>query len=295
MQPDERNIGGKKQIFDEMFNHQLNLINMKPQVKSQIKNLEKISVAKKAPKKNFHQFDEVLESFKRASCVKGSNLSKQPETFELKHMLAKKKNKVNNYVDYQHELNLRSQKRRINSLGTMNERKKNNFDPIAKPVYFLRKPNTSHKDISLQTFCEKLGVNPTEKENKRPFNLTQKDYTIKENTANNRNLRREMNRKPDYQEIKKKGNLRYNKIDSKGFTKKKQETNGFYCAPTTKGDTEENYVDLKSKLLHIIVDNRIYQEETLKDLLERTIILNPHMNPQKVEEVFNFLIEELEK
>ena len=177
----------------------------------------------------------------------------------------------------------------------MNDRKKNNFDPIAKPVYFFRKPYTPHKDISVVTLYEKLGFDLEEKENRpnknMPFNLTKKDYKI----TNNRTINSQVNKKLIYEEIKMKGKFRYNKIDNMGFDKKKEENNGFISAPTIKGNSEEDYIELKSKLLRVIVDNRIYKEEVLNDLLERTIILNPHLEQSKIEEVFQFLMEELEQ
>jgi len=140
-----------------------------------------------------------------------------------------------------------------------------------------------------------LGFDLEEKENRpnknMPFNLTKKDYKI----TNNRTINSQVNKKLIYEEIKMKGKFRYNKIDNMGFDKKKEENNGFISAPTIKGNSEEDYIELKSKLLRVIVDNRIYKEEVLNDLLERTIILNPHLEQSKIEEVFQFLMEELEQ
>ena len=294
--PDERNLGGKNQIFDHMYNHQVTLITMKPIVKSQTKNVEKPIVAKKIPKKNPNEFDEVLESFKRAACVKSNKLSACPETLGLKKMLGKKKNKENDFIGKQHELNLQSQKRRINSLGTMNERQKNCFDPVAKPVFFFRNPDLPKKDISIIPFYTKLGFDPDAKEksyyNKtfelsknRPINLQKKPKPEQE----------KFKKKLDYDEIKKKGNLRYGRINTLGLDKNKKEQDDFIAAPTTKGNSEEDYLELKSKLLQLIVEHRIYKDEVLNDLLERTILLNSHLEQSKIEMIFNFIMEEFEK
>lgn len=304
--PDERNEGGKTQIFEHMVKHQQNLINMKPMVKSQIKNVPKVIVAKKAKKKDFHEFDEVLESFKRAATVKGNNLSKAPETLEIKHMLAKKKNSPKDFVKQQHKLNLESQKRRIASLGTMNQRKKNCFDPVANPVYFYRKPQTPHNDISIVPYYMKLGLDPKEiqgvslaklienKEN-REFNLSKN----RQYHTNNENKTSEpINSKVDYETIKIKANFqRFQRIDPTGTAKlKKQKTEGdFACAPTVTGKSEEDYIYLKRQLIDLIVQNRIYKEEKLQDLFERTLLLNGHLEKEKLDEIFELILTELEK
>lgn len=295
--PDERNLGGKNQIFDHMYNHQISLLQMKPKVKSQVKNVEKIVVAKKILKKNPDEFNEVIESFKRATCVKGTNLSSCPETYQLKNNLLKKKDKAKDFIDKQHNLNLESQQRRINSIGTMNQRKKNSFDPIAKPVYFFRKPYTSHKDISITQYCSKLGFNMEENfENKEnlPFDLSKnKSFNVEKNNKKDRKITKK-HETLYYEEIKHKGNFRFNRITPNGFNKNASKPE-FISAPTTKGNSEEDYSELKSKLIHLIVDNRIYKEEDLQDLLERTIILNQHLEKLKIEQIFTYIIEELEK
>lgn len=305
--PDERNEGGKTQIFEHMVKHQENLIKMKPMVKSQIKNVSKVIVAKKAKKKDFHEFDEVIESFKRAATVKGNNLSKPPETLEIKHMLTKKKGSENDFIKQQHKLNLESQKRRIASLGTMNQRKKNNFDPVANPVYFYRKPQSPHNDISIVPFYTKLGLDPAEiqglslakqlenKEN-REFNLS-KNRKYQTNNEKNKTIE-PVNSKIDYETLKLKANFQnFHRINTTGTIKpKKPKTEAdFVSAPTVSGNSEEDYLYLKRQIIDLIVENRVYKEEKLNDLFERTALLNEHLEKDRLDDIFGLIMAELER
>lgn len=300
--PDERNEGGKNQIFDHMYKHQLTIINMKPIVKSQVKNVPKVVVAKKTKKKNFHEYDEVIESFKRASNVKGNNLSNKPETFEIKSMLAKKTNKGNDFIKKEHEINLKNQKKRINSLSSMKERKKNHFDPVANPVYFLRKPQSPLNEISLVPYYVKLGYDTKDLDT---LGLLENKENQKNNYAKNSSLNHKktekkssekINTKLDYKDLKKKANFsKYERMEPTGLKKTKKIEATFICAPTILGDSDDDYIELKRKLLNLIIENRLYKEEDLEDLFERTSILNGQLDKERLDEIFKFLIEELEK
>ena len=129
--PNENNIGGRGIIENQMLNHQKNLYNMKSTINTGQKNIKgRISSAMSKKKKTEptymkeDKFKEVLESFKRvANIKKGTVDSEKPKTFQLKNMLKNKKFKKDEFLDFEHQLNLKSQKRKLIDIENKNKKK----------------------------------------------------------------------------------------------------------------------------------------------------------------------------
>lgn len=338
MNPCENNIGGRTQIFSHMKNHQLTLLSVKPTISSkdrpfsaQIHNIKK---------KNPHEYAEVFESFKRVANLKRKKISECPKTFGILGKFKKTdKNVFSNYQDMQHEIILKNQKRRIEEIGGLKERRKNPMDPAANPVFFFR-TNEDKQNININDFCKKLGFtqfdnfegknqmidtfkNKFEEKNKFEKLLS---ATSKDNK--NRTLQKAKHDKENREECKKmtkthanenkKANFNkkspeelynfyknnFNSIDRKdergakknnNLQKKLEEVDkNFVIAPTVNGNSDENYRMLKLLLINAIVKNRLYKENDLMDLKERTILLNDKLDANKVEEIFDRIYEELE-
>ncbi len=136
--PDQRNIGGRKTIADEMVNHMTTLLNIKPTLHTR-------PAPKSRPKPRFRPsppMSEVYETFRRSAHASkvGSGLDmSQPHTFNLSQKLSRSKaRKRDNGMD-EHWTNIRHMMRRIRAIGTTTERKKNPFDPYVNPSLFFRK------------------------------------------------------------------------------------------------------------------------------------------------------------
>ncbi len=69
--------------------------------------------------------------------------------------------------------------------------------------------------------------------------------------------------------------------------------------PETKGKEEEDYEDIRVKLVHLIVKYRIFRKNDLEALFGRTLIHNQHMMEngkfEKLEKIFQELRDDLEK
>ena len=162
--PKEYNEGGRKQLTDLMYNHHQAIVNAKSTIKNDVpKSLNAPIHSKKKPVNPLKssEYGEVFEAFRRAAKAKtkpGTVDHHQPETLKLKGLLSAKARKTENYQQQEHQRNLRLQQDRIRSAGkSMTERKKNKFDPVAYPSYFLRGKAESKKPISVEYLAKKLG------------------------------------------------------------------------------------------------------------------------------------------
>lgn len=335
MNPCENNIGGRTQIFSHMKNHQLTLLSVKPTISSKDRPFS--AQTHNIKKKNLHEYGEVFESFKRVANLKRNKISDCPKTFGIlgKFKKTDKKTKYN-FQEMQHEIILKNQKRRIEELGSLKERKKNSMDPAANPVFFFR-TNEDKQNININDFCKKLGFtqndnfegknrtinnlkyNYEKEENvEKIFNITGKNRMFQKMKVDKENLEKfrtttktdiHKNDKTDFhkkspEELYRLYKSSLNPVDRKdeGGVKKnyhlqkklEEEDKDFVLAPTVNGNSDEDYKKLKRLLINAIVNNRLYKENDLIDLKERTILLNDKLDANKVEEIFDLIYEELE-
>ena len=66
----------------------------------------------------------------------------------------KKKRLQSAYHEQEHLKNLASLHKRILGVGSMQDRKKNPFDPIGNPVFFFTKDEKNEKGISLNGYAK---------------------------------------------------------------------------------------------------------------------------------------------
>ena len=121
--PDSRNLGGRKAIYDILSNHYSKLDSVKPVL--QTRESPQISSPKnRTPKNQDRRFASRHESFSKSD-------------------IHRAKGKLNKTLMYEHQVNIKHMQRRIHDIGSvipkqLNERKKNQFDPISNPVMFFR-------------------------------------------------------------------------------------------------------------------------------------------------------------
>ena len=93
-----------------------------------------------------------------------ANFSSPPKNFYLKDILCRKNNKAYKSAEYEHNIFLTSQKKRIEDLSTYSQRKKNLYDyTVHLSLFFCRKEEL--QDISNYNFDLKNTENL--KKNKR--------------------------------------------------------------------------------------------------------------------------------
>jgi len=90
---------------------------------------------------NSPEYSEVREAFRRVNSLqKGSIDSKKPKTFHLSKKLNQNRRRNMHHFE-EHIKNLASLQRRISSIGSINDRKKNPCDPLLYPSLFFRRPD----------------------------------------------------------------------------------------------------------------------------------------------------------
>ena len=168
-----KNVGGKDMILSRMVNHYSALSQAKPVIdtKAPHPKVKKTPHEIKGDLFRREQFHNVREAYKKVSKVKSYVDNKKPNTFDMKPKNCFKSVKEK-YEDIEHLRTLKAMSKRILSIGKMQERKKNRFDPIANPTYFFlnaqkRDPNNeATKLISLKNLNEKLRNMNNERRNK---------------------------------------------------------------------------------------------------------------------------------
>jgi hypothetical protein len=108
-------------------------------------------------------FAEQRETFKRIANVKtGYTDHGAPKSFTRAQKMSQNKRQkmfTSSYHQMEHMKNLASLNRRMNEVGSKQDRKKNPFDPIGNPVFFFTKGDnmaSSHQSISLNGFAKKI-------------------------------------------------------------------------------------------------------------------------------------------
>jgi hypothetical protein len=268
--PDYRNIGGRNQITDLIYNHQMSLLKTKPTLKTRISTPKPLSSkAKPITYKEILKFKEVFESFRRSQNVKLANFSSPPKTFHLKEMLQRKNTKVYKSAEYEHQLFLKSQKRRINDLTTFTQRKKNLFDYTVHPsLFFRRKQDELQNSSVFQEENDQISQKQEELEQQNdPNEAYELTYKRPPNSNNKQENLEEDEEKEDYELVP---------------------------IPEIKGKTPENYNELKIKLIELIYDYRIFKSEDLESLFGRTLLHNKHMDNKRLQKIFKEIQEEFD-
>lgn len=150
--PDEKNLGGRKQINELVYNHHLSLLKIKPTISTLPNDTLKPQIKKNRNPLLFEelQFKEVYYSFKKVvDMKKGYINSKKPITMEFKKNLAKKSQKQEKFVQSEHENNMINQRIRIDRRSKVVERKKNEFDAVTNPNYEIISKPKKKKEGSL--------------------------------------------------------------------------------------------------------------------------------------------------
>lgn len=135
--PNEKNIGGRKQINELVYNHHFSLLRIKPITNSFPFQIVKKPKSKKSNNLNERfEFNGVYHSFKKVvEMKKGYIDNKEPITMEMKASLQKKTGKLDKFIKSEHENNMISQRVRIARFSKTVEKKKNQMDPVTNPIY----------------------------------------------------------------------------------------------------------------------------------------------------------------
>lgn len=151
--PNEKNLGGRKQINELVYNHHLSLLKIKPTINTFSKENEKKPPTKIPKKKKIEdpfEYNEVYHSFKKVVAMKKGYINNEkPITMEFKKNLANNSTKQQKFLKSEHENHMISQRVRINRLDKNVEKKKNEFDPIANPPYQIKIVPKKKKEGSL--------------------------------------------------------------------------------------------------------------------------------------------------
>jgi len=148
--PNEKNLGGRKQINELVYNHHLSLLKVKPTLKTRNSNTPKIKKKEPIKLNEELEFKEVYHSFKKiVDLKKGYINNEKPKTMDMKQDLSKKNLRQEQFIQSEHENHMISQKERIQRITKPVERKKNEFDPIVNPAYIIESQPKKKKEGSL--------------------------------------------------------------------------------------------------------------------------------------------------
>lgn len=151
--PNERNIGGRKQINELVYNHHLSLLKVKPTLNTWNTKAPALKqLVSHKPKKLTEEleFKEVYHSFKKVVDMKKGYINNyEPHTMGLKKNLANKTQKNEKFIKSEHENHMISQRERIDRIQKPVERKKNEYDPVANPGYVIETQQRKKKVGSL--------------------------------------------------------------------------------------------------------------------------------------------------
>jgi len=282
----ENNLGGRNAIRRQLLEHQNAIVHAKPTIDTRAKPPTHVD-AKVDPKKKLSrgqgafEFNEVYHSFKKVANIKSGYIdSKEPESFGLKKKALPKNKKANDYINQEHLLHLKSQQRRIESIGkSMVERKKNQFDPVAHPSVFLRRPDQSTKDITLDymfsskpgAFTATTGFSLSKMKNKltkRPLSAFNASKFDEEDTTS---------MMAPTQAIP--ANIKTNDI------------------PEFSGQPNDDaaYRNYKMKIIDHIIEHRLYKAIDLDLLREKVKFKNPKLDQHKLEDMFEQINIDLDK
>lgn len=81
-----------------------------------------------------------------------------PDSYKLSQTVLKdkiKKNKLEKHINHEHQREWKALQNRIQNCKSLNQRKKDNTDPIVNPVYFI-KDGSKAGDLTIQPYCKKV-------------------------------------------------------------------------------------------------------------------------------------------
>jgi len=261
----ENNLGGRNAIRRQLLEHHNAIVYAKPTIDSRTKPRAHVD-AGLDPKQKLNkghsafEFNEVYHTFKKLSDVKGGYIdNKKPVSYDLAKKAIPKHQKKNHFINQEHELHLKSQRRKIENVGkSMQERKKNIFDPIAHPTILFRRQEQPKKDISLDfMFSTNIGV---AKSAKTGFNLSKmKSKFVKRPVS-------AYNSKAENYDIESISPIKLNQTGTSFLDRE-----AYDDAPTFSGNSkdESSYKNYKMKVIDYIIDKRIYKAYDLENLREK--------------------------
>ncbi|CAG9328939.1 unnamed protein product [Blepharisma stoltei] len=265
--PDMRNLGGRKVIVDLMNNHYACLLNIKPVINTRdqphphVNNTSKHSVSGTQPKsKNEPDLAEVREGFRRVANVKRSSIdTTKPGTFSMSTKLSEYRQRKKQSIKSDHMNNIKHMQRRINDIGSLQERKKNKYDPIANPVMFFRSVDeTDHPTLNDKFISKVL----------RPPKTSDIYSYMAKQTGRRRTTRPKSAEGSMEEEIS--------------------------MTPSVHERSNNPQLELKKQLLEVITNNRIYTDKDLEELFLRTREANSHLSPDIVEDAIAYVQSELD-
>jgi len=286
----EKNLGGKNVIRRQLLEHHNAIVHAKPTINTREKPRAHID-ANLDPKQklnkghNAFEYNEVYHTFKKLSDVKGGYIdNKKPVSYDLAKKAIPKNKKKNDFINREHLLHLKSQRRRVENIGkSMTERKKNVFDPIAHPSILFRRAEQPNKDVSLDfMFYTNAG---TAKNVTTGFDLSKmkSKFTKRPISA--------YNSKMENYDL---GSISPIKMNQTGisFLEKDMED-----IPEFTGDTtdETSYRNFKLKVIDYIIEKRIYKAQDLELLRERVKVKNPKLEHFKIDEMFELINNDLDR
>jgi len=232
------------------------------------------------------KMDEVYMTFKKVSSVKGGYIdNKEPDTFNIKKKALPKNQKKNDFINQEHLLHLQSQQRRIGGMGSMVERKKNIHDPIAYPSYFFRQNDSDNKDITLDFMFSQVA---TTKKLAEPCDM---------NTLKKQIVRRPLSAQPGSMTLNTTGLTSKSPskiIPNSAKSKRSKAIDEMEC-PKFTVQSEADYRIVKQGIIDLMIEYRIYKNEDLERMLAKVKAKNPHLDQQKLEDIYLKITLELDK
>lgn len=137
------NLGGRKVIVDEHRHHHETLHRIiasppRPNYQQKPSLQRRRPTKKKTKQQRMREFAEVEECYRRVARVTGCTDTRPPYTAGLSHRLSKCRAKKEAAVAKAHQKNLSHMHRRIRDYSSMQQRRKNPFDPKAYPAKIKR-------------------------------------------------------------------------------------------------------------------------------------------------------------
>lgn len=151
-------FGGRELIQDRMVNHLKAIMSIKATLDLKEPHPH-VNKKDKYYSKRLEFTDQeginLKNTYKAVASVKSKVNAQEPYTFKMGKT---KLGKLPNFEDTEHVRRLNAISKRISSMGSVQERKKNINDPITNPIYFFRSPNDKNatKLVSLESFNNKL-------------------------------------------------------------------------------------------------------------------------------------------
>lgn len=335
---DERNLGGRDTVRKRLRDHHASLVTMKPVLKSHIPPHPHVDAhlspeeKKKRGAKLKNTYGEVFVSFKKVTDAKVGINCKEPKTFHLMNSLVPKHGKEMHFINQEHQLHLKSQQRKLESLGKlMHERKKNLFDPIAYPSRMLRRPPQNPKKAAKEyMFSSVLSNRPVASTFDVPkltkyikkqatastLGMSRSHYMKRSQDGMGRSLRSQdgMTRsqgdmenleenEANMQENEEVGMEENEKMENEEDAARREE---FSRKKKPKLSAEEveipvfifngngDYQKMKNKLLDLIIDNRLFKLEDYRILEKRVCDANPDLEQELIHDVFTVIQGELD-